>query len=493
MKRILLLLVVIITLSLNSFAQVPEGFSYQAVIRNSVNLTLDNNDVGMQLKIREGSITGTVVYTETFATSTNSYGLVNLEIGSGTSADDFSAIAWATNGPFFIETAVDETGGTSYVVMGTSKLMSVAYAFHAKTSGNGAGPQGLAGTNGIDGATGPAGPVGLVVTAGANGNDGADGAAGADGNPGAAGANGNDGTNGTNGTNGTDATNFWTESGSNVYRNLGNVGIGTSSPQFPLHVTASNSGASNISRSYLKWFAQGASWNSNWSSDLVSIYTTGAIMSNTYIAASDKRIKDITGISKSKDDLTILSSIEVTDYKMKDKVKYGETTTKKVIAQQLKSVYPQAVSLQTDVIPDIYKISEIKEGYIKLETDLKKGDKVKFIFDDNEEVVEVLSTDKNGFTVDNKKEGKVFVFGKEVDDFHVVDYDAVSMLNVSATQELYKLILKQQKTIEKQNEQIDLHKTQISAQIEESKKTQSDFDERINNLENLFNISKLND
>ena len=189
---------------------------------------------------------------------------------------------------------------------------------------------------------------------------------------------------------------------------------------------------------------------------------------------------------------------------MKDKVVYGNQIAKKVIAQQLKSVYPQAVSLQTSVIPNIYKAAEIKEGYVALQTDLKKGDKVKLIFEDdeqtNEELVKVLSTDKNGFTVDNKKEGKVFVYGKEVDDFHVVDYDAVSMLNVSATQELYKLILKQQKTIEKQKEQIDtqkaqvdLQKAQISAQIEKSKKTQSNFDERIKNLEILFNISKLNE
>ena len=317
----------------------------------------------------------------------------------------------------------------------------------------------------------------------------------------------------------------------------GNVGIGTTNPVSDLHV------AGEIMANSIK-FPYGGGWymnNPNWlrSFGNMAVYIQGSssfywqgkyftdspnqgLMSNwagtsnvglevangivgDWIGAnSDVRIKDVIGRSSSKDDLSDLLSIEVTDYKMKDKVKYGEKVTKKVIAQQLKTVFPQAVSLQTKVIPDIYEVSEINEGYIALKTDLKKGDKVKLIFEDdeqtNDELVEVLSTDKNGFTVDNKKEGKVFVFGKQVDDFHVVDYDAVSMLNVSATQELYKLILKQQKTIEKQKEQIDtqkaqvdVQKAQISAQIEKSKKTQSNFDERIKNLEILFNISKLNE
>ena len=317
----------------------------------------------------------------------------------------------------------------------------------------------------------------------------------------------------------------------------GNVGIGTTNPVSDLHV------AGEIMANSIK-FPYGGGWymnNQNWlrSFGNMAVYIQGSssfywqgkyftdspnqgLMSNwagtsnvglevangivgDWIGAnSDVRIKDVIGRSSSKDDLSDLLSIEVTDYKMKDKVKYGEKVTKKVIAQQLKTVFPQAVSLQTKVIPDIYEVSEINEGYIALKTDLKKGDKVKLIFEDdeqtNDELVEVLSTDKNGFTVDNKKEGKVFVFGKQVDDFHVVDYDAVSMLNVSATQELYKLILKQQKTIEKQKEQIDtqkaqvdVQKAQISAQIEKSKKTQSNFDERIKNLEILFNISKLNE
>ena len=164
----MLSLVAIATLSLSSFGQAPEGFKYQAVVRDAGNTILNNQAVGMRMTIQQGSIGGTMVYQETFAPTTNAYGLVNLEIGSGTVVSgDFTTIDWSA-GPYFIETAIDINGGTSYVIMGTSQLMSVPYALYAKTSGNGAGPQGPAGangTNGTDGAiglTGPAGPQGAT-------------------------------------------------------------------------------------------------------------------------------------------------------------------------------------------------------------------------------------------------------------------------------------------------------------------------------------------
>jgi len=136
MKRIILSLVAIATISLSSFGQAPEGFKYQAVVRDAGNTILNNQAVGMRMTIQQGSIGGTTVYEETFAPTTNAYGLVNLEIGSGTVVSgDFTTIDWSA-GPYFIETAVDVTGGTSYAVMGTSQLMSVPYALHAKTAEN---------------------------------------------------------------------------------------------------------------------------------------------------------------------------------------------------------------------------------------------------------------------------------------------------------------------------------------------------------------------
>ena len=211
MKKLLTknLLLILLLFPVIGFGQAPEAFKYQAVIRDGGNLILTDQAVGMRLSIQQGSIGGTSVYTETFTSTSNGYGLVNLEIGTGISTDDFAMIDWA-NGPYFMETAVDLTGGTTYELMGTSQLMSVPYALYAKTSGNGEGPQGPAGNDGVDGAPGPQGLQGPAGENGINGTDGQDGAqgatgpAGADGNDGAQGPIGLTGPAGNDGTNGND-------------------------------------------------------------------------------------------------------------------------------------------------------------------------------------------------------------------------------------------------------------------------------------------------
>jgi len=99
------------------------------------------------------------------------------------------------------------------------------------------------------------------------------------------------------------------------------------------------------------------------------------------------------------------------------------------------------VSTHIDVVPDIYQRASIKDGWVTLATDLKKGDRVKLITDKTEGIHEVLEVTKEKFRTDFKPEGdKVFVFGREVNDFRTVDYDAISMLNVSATQELARQV-----------------------------------------------------
>ncbi len=115
-------------------AQSPEKLSYQAVIRDASDNLVTEQSVGMQISILQGSVSGTTVYVETQNPSTNANGLVSIEIGAGTvQSGDFTTIDWA-NGPYFIKTETDPAGGSTYTITGTSQLLSVPYALHAKTA-----------------------------------------------------------------------------------------------------------------------------------------------------------------------------------------------------------------------------------------------------------------------------------------------------------------------------------------------------------------------
>ena len=170
----------------------------------------------------------------------------------------------------------------------------------------------------------------------------------------------------------------------------------------------------------------------------MGIWASSGIVTNTgFYVTSDARIKTIEGVSNGDADLQTLLEIEITDYHYLDTIAKGDATQKKVIAQQVEKVFPLAVKQTTDVVPDIYQKAAITEGWIKLETSLKKGDRVRLIDNRSSETYEVLEVKEDQFrTSFQSTGGQVFVFGREVTDFRVVDYEAISMLNVSATQQL---------------------------------------------------------
>ena len=119
------------------WAQSPQKMSYQAVVRDNSSTLITEQGIGIQVSIVQGTVDGTIVYLETHAPTTNENGLVSIEIGNGTTSDDFSAIDWS-NGPYFIKTEIDPTslGGTSYTITGINQLLGVPYAYFATTAGN---------------------------------------------------------------------------------------------------------------------------------------------------------------------------------------------------------------------------------------------------------------------------------------------------------------------------------------------------------------------
>lgn len=133
MKKIITICAAII-MTASLWAQSPEKMSYQAVVRDGSNNLVTSSAVGMQISILQGSPSGTAMYVETQTPTTNANGLVSIEIGAGTVVSgDFTTINWA-NGPYFIKTETDPAGGISYTITGTSQLLSVPYALHAKTA-----------------------------------------------------------------------------------------------------------------------------------------------------------------------------------------------------------------------------------------------------------------------------------------------------------------------------------------------------------------------
>ncbi len=148
MKKIFTL-VLIVMLTVNLFAQVPQKMSYQSVVRDTAGKLVLTHAVGLQISILKGNANGNAVFVETHNLSTNANGLMSLEIGGGTQvgANSFASINWST-GPYFIKTETDPTGGTNYTISGTSELLSVPYALFAANGGV-TGPQGPPGIGGF--------------------------------------------------------------------------------------------------------------------------------------------------------------------------------------------------------------------------------------------------------------------------------------------------------------------------------------------------------
>jgi hypothetical protein len=260
MKRIFTLIAALF-LSSGIFAQFPQKMSYQCVVRNTSGDLISSQDVGIRISILQGSSTGTMVYQETFNPNptTNVNGLLSIEIGSGTPVSGiFSDIDWSA-GPYFLKTETDPTGGTSYSIVGTSQLLSVPYALHSETaanifSGNYSDltnlPTTLAGYGITDGMNVSHAAYGITPTLITDWNTAFDWGNHAGlyrpigyvpawtditGKPSFA-AVATSGSYNDLSDQPIIPSSLWAESGSNIYFNTGNVGIGTSSPATSMHV-----------------------------------------------------------------------------------------------------------------------------------------------------------------------------------------------------------------------------------------------------------------
>lgn len=129
------------------FGQAPQKMSYQAVMRNNSGQLLINKTVGLRISILKTSVLGTTVYTETQTPTSNSNGLISIQVGGGAG---FSIIDWGADN-YFIKTEMDPAGGTAYSITSTTQLLSVPYALYAGNAGNGINSLGTPGSSNANG------------------------------------------------------------------------------------------------------------------------------------------------------------------------------------------------------------------------------------------------------------------------------------------------------------------------------------------------------
>ena len=122
-------------------AQVPQGFTYQAVATDNNGLELVDQNVSVRVSILSESSTGVEQWIEVHSTTTDGFGLFTITIGEGASTGNgaqssFSDIDWGGS-EHYLKIEMDVNGGSEYQLFGTSQLMSVPYALHAGTSDQG--------------------------------------------------------------------------------------------------------------------------------------------------------------------------------------------------------------------------------------------------------------------------------------------------------------------------------------------------------------------
>jgi hypothetical protein len=262
----------------------------------------------------------------------------------------------------------------------------------------------------------------------------------------------------------------------------GNVGIGTSSPGYPLDIGTTVTGSLSGSYGYLAQSGSGTG-GSGTGNQAISVHAAGRMFALEYDAQSDRRIK--TGLSHPgpSEMLEKLNKLTVTDYSYIDKLQKGDKPKRGFIAQEVEEVMPNAVHQNTDIIPSVFAAAQkVSVEYSRLLVTTPaphgfvKGDEILLYDKANKQYhVQVAAViDDKTFAVDDWKDNTdaIFVYGKRVNDFRSVDFDQVTALAVGAIQELAKHVsaLEQEnKDLRAMNQKLQKQNTTIQSDVDKLK------------------------
>jgi hypothetical protein len=232
-----------------------------------------------------------------------------------------------------------------------------------------------------------------------------------------------------------------------ISRVSGNVGIGTTTPSNGLLHVAANS--TNVTYTNFKYFDYNGGVGTTLSNvaassaNPVSIFAGNIIWTSVaFVATSDARIKkNFQDISDARA-LEQLRLIEPKTYEYVDVIERGNNTVYGFSAQQISNVMPYAVTITSEVVPDIYDLADVSGSLVTLRNKT-------FEYTDTSASVSLILRDSGkkeysaSFLPSNQivlteplDVSEAFVYGRRVNDFHTLNKDVIFTVNVAATQEI---------------------------------------------------------
>ena len=181
--------------------------------------------------------------------------------------------------------------------------------------------------------------------------------------------------------------------------------------------------------------------------DKISLYASSRIFSQSFLAASDRRIKRDIEPVPDKLALEILRKLDAKYYHYKDVYERGPNRTIGFIAQEVREVIPEAVTLVENVVPDELRgvaatFEVVGEQVVMALAEPVTAGVYRFFVSkekDASDEVERTWTTEDGvhFDVDDQYKN-VYLYGRRHDDFHTINKQKIFAVAYAAVQQLDK-------------------------------------------------------
>ena len=303
---------------------------------------------------------------------------------------------------------------------------------------------------------------------------------------------------------------FGVKGGSGDVYVSGNVGIGTTNPLFPLHISGSAQSIFNQGNRGWIYYGGTATNSTGYGSWNTSIYTTHSIITGDWLIShqgslysSDSRIKKNIVDADDSECLETLRLLKPKKYQYKDEINRGQEPVWGFIAQEVRETLPYATQLRQDVLPNIYELANVSSSNVitftnfntsNLESNATTLIRTKGIDGKDHDIhlVEVVdehtirveedltewigSVDETGNVVAGNQ---LFVYGQEIDDFVFLKKEAIWTVATAALQEVDRI----QQQHDAQIADLEAAVTSRDQQIDELRSELSDIVSRLEAVE----------